>query len=142
MHRRHRLPTWVVLLAAFSFFLVGCEDLKRLRDLRDQAVFGAAGLDPEASPVAVDDGPPPLPDTGSVDRDTGVGEDAGPDSVFFPVDDVQDTGPTFDEPPLILAVYPPAGPANEAVIVTVEGARFTWDIEVRLGGELVPRLDV
>ncbi len=142
MHRRSRFPTWVVLVTAISLFLVGCEDLKRLRELRDQATFGAAGLDPEADPIAIDDGPPPLPDTGPVDRDTGVAEDAGTDSIFIPVDDARDTGPTFDEPPLILAVYPPAGPADEATIVTVEGARFTWDIEVRLGGELVPRVDV
>lgn len=142
MHRRFRPPTWLILLSALSFFLVGCEDLKRLRELRDQATFGAAGFDPEANPVEVDDGPPPLPDTGPPIRDTGAGEDTGADGVFFPVDDVRDTGPTFDEPPLILAVYPPAGPANEAVIVTVEGARFTWGLEVRLGGELVPRVDV
>ena len=143
MHRRSHVSTWLIALAALSITLAGCEDLKRLRELRDQATFGASGIGGGPTNVPVDDGPPLLPtDTGpGTIGDVISAADAGQDGIFLPVDDVPDTGPTFDDPPLILAVYPPGGPTNDSTLVTVEGGRFTWDMEVRLGGELVTQVD-
>ena len=141
MPRRPHYTTWLIALVALGIASAGCGELKRLRDLRDQATFGASGMEGGPTSVPVDDGPPPLPqrDAGTV-GDVVAGEDAGVDGIFIPVEDAE-TGPTFDEPPLLLAVYPPAGPANDTTLVTVEGARFTWDMEVRLGGELVTQFD-
>ena len=141
MPSRSQLTTWLIALVALSIAGAGCGQLKRLRDLRDQASFGASGMGGGPTSVSAEDGPPPLPqrDAGTV-GDVVSGQDAGVDGFFIPVEDAP-TGPTFDEPPLLLAVYPPAGPANDTTLVTVEGARFTWDMEVRLGGELVTQVD-
>lgn len=124
----------------------GCEDLRELRELRDSN-FGGAPHRPGASGVDVGVGSDAAADT-TLPRDSGAdvradaAADASADSVFDPVDAGRDGGPVFDEPPTIFDVFPAVGPTSGGTLVTVQGARFDFRPEVRLGGLPVERVDV
>lgn len=143
--RRHSPNTWGALawLVLALVFASGCEQLKELRDLRDQARSPAAGYRPGASGVDAgveDDVVVPPRDAGRDPdwRDLGSEVDGG----FFPVEDTGPDAPVFEEAPTIFDVFPAVVPTTGGTIVTVQGSRFTWDTEVRLGGQPVAHVDV
>lgn len=96
-----------------------------------------------AGPDDIEPGPV---DTGRLDipfLDTGTDPGAETDTDFEPID----TNPSipdlvFDDPPVIEVVAPGEGSTLGGDLVVIEGGRFTWDIEVRIGGMLQPRVDV
>jgi hypothetical protein len=124
--------------------LSGCSIERFLPDI-DQPVDTGSGDDVDASADALDD----VADGDDVSdvprRDTGTSDtssDAGEDAFFDP-----DIEPSFDlppptDPPILDAVYPDRGSAEGGELVVVEGANFSLDMEVRIGGVLQTRIDI
>ena len=123
--------------------VAGCGKLRELRELRDSMGHPAVPAGYGAGIVDVDDPPDDRPPV--VERDTGVvvGGDAGGGDTggFFPVEDTDAMGPSFEEPPFIFEAWPAFGSTAGGTLVTVDGDRFTPDAEVLLGGVRIGRVD-
>ncbi len=130
----------MLLLVALSA-TTGCQKLKELRELRDEYAAGAISPPAAAVDIGID-----VPDAADVFTPRDIGTDAGDGDASADMGFPNDTGApdiqVFEEPPTIFDVYPAFGPTAGGTLVTVSGSRFTFDIDVRLGGVTMTQVDV
>ncbi|MCB9532675.1 MAG: IPT/TIG domain-containing protein [Myxococcales bacterium] len=121
----------LVVLLALALGSGGCDALRELRELQDRADVGGTSVPPSGATTV----PTGTSEVGV--RDAG---DAGTDLGNPEVADRE--LPTFDEPPVVVDLYPNVVSSRGGDLVSIEGARFTLDTEVTVGGLAVAQVDL